>query len=119
MLDKKSIIVLKVLKKLLADASYKVVTTQDILTSIQKKDFDSDVIKDIIDYLSKQEYINLKFSEDDTYCYSLLPKGRILLEQDRSKRKDSDFGIKQYALIMLASMLGSLLAMVLLFSFTL
>lgn len=119
MLDKKSIIVLKALKRLLADASYKVVTAQEVASSIQKKDYDQDTIKETIDYLSKQEYINLKFSEDDTYCYSMLPKGRISLEQVGSKRKETDLSFKQYVFIALASMVGSILAIVFFFSLTL
>ena len=118
MLDKQSIIVLKVLKKLLADSSYKVITTQEIKSNLSvRKDFDEDSISEIIDYLDKQEYINLKFSEDNTYCYSLLPKARILLEQENGKvRKPKEFDLKQYVFIMLASMIGSMLALILFFS---
>lgn len=120
MLDKKSIIVLKALKKLLADSSYKVVTVSEVLAALgQKKDFDADSIKEVIDFLDKQDYINLKFSEDETYCYSLLPKARILLEQNGTKQNSNvEFGIKQYAFIMLASMIGSLIALILFFSLT-
>lgn len=120
MLDKKSIIVLKVLKKLLADSSYKVVTTQDIKASLgQRKDYDLDSIREIIDYLGKQDYINLKFSEDNTYCYSLLPKARILLEQDGKKPSvTQEHNLKHYVFVMLASMIGSMLALIIFFSLT-
>ena len=88
MLDKKTTAVLKVLGKLGEDCAYKVVTVEEILGSISSRNqYDADSIKQIIEFLRKQEYIVLKFEEDATFCYSLLPKARIYLEQDTAKVK--------------------------------
>ena len=88
MLDKKTTAVLKVLGKLGEDCAYKVVTVEEILTSISSRSqYDADSIKQIIEYLCKQEYIVLKFEEDATFCYSLLPKARIYLEQNSTSAK--------------------------------
>ncbi len=88
MLDKKTTSVLKVLGKLGEDSAYKVVTVDEILSSLTSRNqYDADSIKQIIEYLCKQEYIVLKFEEDLTFCYSLLPKARIYLEQDSVKVK--------------------------------
>ena len=88
MLDKKTTAVLKVLGKLSEASAYKVVTVEEILTALTSRNqYDSDGIKQIIEYLCKQEYIVLKFEEDLTFCYSLLPKARIYLEQDNTKTK--------------------------------
>jgi len=88
MLDKKTTSVLKVLGKLGEDCAYKVVTVEEILSSLNSRSqYDADSIKQIIEFLRKQEYIVLKFEEDSTFCYSLLPKARIYLEQDNVKVK--------------------------------
>lgn len=88
MLDKKTTAVLKVLGKLGEDSAYKVVTVEEILSTLtSRSQYDVDGIKQIIEYLCKQEYIILKFEEDSTFCYSLLPKARIYLEQDGAKAK--------------------------------
>lgn len=88
MLDKKTTAILKVLGKLGEDSAYKVITVNEIFTALpSKSQYDSDSIKQTIEYLCKQEFIVLKFEEDETFCYSLLPKARIYLEQDMSKDK--------------------------------
>ena len=88
MLDKKTTAVLKVLGKLGEDCAYKVITVEEILSSIPSRNqYDADMITQIIEFLCKQEYIVLKFEEDVTFCYSLLPKARIYLEQETAKVK--------------------------------
>ena len=88
MLDKKTTTVLKVLGKLGEDSAYKVITVDEILSTLSSRSqYDADSVKQIIEFLCKQEYIVLKFEEDTTFCYSLLPKARIYLEQDNVKVK--------------------------------
>ena len=88
MLDKKTTSILKVLGKLGEDCAYKVITVDEVLSALpSKSQYDSDSVKQTIEYLCKQEFIVLKFEEDVTFCYSLLPKARIYLEQDSPKEK--------------------------------
>ena len=110
MLDKKTTAVLKVLGKLGEDSAYKVVTVDEILgTLTSKSQYDADSIKQIIEYLCKQEYIILKFEEDATFCYSLLPKARIYLEQEgaKGKVKKQHLPYGWIVLCMIACMVGS------------
>lgn len=121
MLDKKTINVLKVLNKLSKDTAYKVITADEVLSYLaNKSQYDFDIIKQIIEFLEKQEYINIKFSEENTYCYSLLPKARIFLEQEitKPKTKKINFNITSYVFIMLASFIGSMLAILTFFYVT-
>ena len=120
MLDKKTTAVLKVLGKLGEDSAYKVVTVDEVLSALSSKSqYDTDTIKQIIGYLRKQEFIVLKFEEDSTICYSLLPKARIYLEQESSKNKVK----KQHLpygwiiLCMLACTVGSFVANLLFYYF--
>ena len=87
MLDKKTTTVLQTLGKLSGDSAYKVITVEEVLGSLPAKAYDSDSVKETIDFLNKQEYIVIKFEEDFTFCYSLLPKARIFLETETSKGK--------------------------------
>lgn len=88
MLDKKTTAVLKVLGKIGEDSAYKVITVDEVLTALpSRSQYDNDSIKQTIEYLCKQEFIVLKFEEDVTFCYSLLPKARIYLEQEGTKNK--------------------------------
>jgi len=114
MLDKKSLTLLKVLNKLSVGTAYKVVTSDELISTLpQKSLYNNDTIKEILDFLEKQEYINIKFSEENTYCYSLLPKARIYLEQEGSKNKNkaNKPAIYSYLFNMIASFVGTTLAM--------
>ena len=114
MLDKKSLVLLKTLNKLAAGTAYKVITAEELIASLtQKSLYDYDTIKETLDFLEKQEYINIKFSEENTYCYSLLPKARIYLEQDGSKlkQKNPKLSITTYIFNMISSFVGTFLAM--------
>ena len=105
MLDKKTTAVLKVLGKLGEDCAYKVVTVDEILSSLNSRNqYDTDSIKQIIEFLQKQEYIVLKFREDITFCYSLLPKARIYLEQNNTNAKPKKQRISYSWLILCAFM---------------
>lgn len=118
MLDKKSTAVLKSLNKLSEGCTYKVVTSDEIIMNLSQKNlYDHDNIKEIIDFLNKHEYLNLKFSEENTYCYTLLPKARIYLEQSisNSKPKKMQFQMQTYVFIMIASFIGTMLAMLIFF----
>lgn len=121
MLDKKTTLVLKTLNKLSEGSAYKVVTAEEILSNLNaKSQFDIDSIKQIMEFLEKQEYITIKFSEDNTYCFSLSPKGRISLEQNgsKTKQKKTNLPILTYLYVMLASFAGSLLALLIFFYLT-
>lgn len=116
MLDKKSISVLKALKILADDNSFKVVTLDDISSNLSQP-IDIDTIKQTIDFLYKQEYINIKFSEDNTYCYSILPKTHEAFNQGAKVKsnKNKKHIILNYVFTALASFVGSLVALLVFF----
>ncbi len=118
MLDKKSINVLKALNKLADGTAYKVTTSEEILSVLnQRSQYDFDTIRQIVDFLEKQEYINIKFSEENTYCYSLLPKARIVLEQETGKNrtKKSSNTFLHYIFTAIASLVGTMIALIVFF----
>ncbi len=121
MLDKKTNAVLKVLNRLTEGNTYKVVSGDDIISNLtQKSLYDREIIKQSMEFLEKQQYINIKFSEENTYCYSLLPKARIYLEQDvvKPNNKKRNFDLMNYVYVMIASFIGAILAMLVFFYLT-
>ncbi len=111
MLDKNAFTILKVLNKL-ADADYKVITVEEIISAnTSKLNFDEESVKQIILFLSKQEYINIKFSEDNTYCYSVLPKAKQLIEQGSPKKARNKTPYLCYLIVGLSAFIGTLLAL--------
>ena len=120
MLDKNTVSVLRLLNKLTEGNAYKVITGDEILSHLSKSQFDLDVIKQIIEFLEKQQYLNIKFSEENTYCYSLLPKAKIYLEQEQTKAgtKKNNQQLMTYVYIMLASFIGTMLALLVFFYLT-
>ena len=121
MLDKKTAIVLRSLDKLSEGCAYKVITASEILSSIsQKSQFDSEAIKQCVEFLEKQQYLNIKFCEENTYCYSLLPKAKIYLEQEQSKTniKKSNHQMLTYVYMMIASFIGTRFALLVFFYLT-
>lgn len=121
MLDKKTTIILHILNKLTESSAYKVVTIDEVLSNISpKSQFDIETIKQGIEFLEKQQYINIKFSEENTYCYSLMPKARIYLEQETQKTiiKKNTNNLMMYIYIMIASFIGTMLALLIFFYIT-
>lgn len=121
MLDKKSVSVLKVLSKLAEGTAYKVVTSDEIIANLTaKSQYDVDGVNQILEYLEKQDYINIKFSEGHTFCYALLPKARIYLEQETGKapkQKKNQYNILNYVFVMISAFIGTMLALLIFFSF--
>ncbi len=121
MLDKKTNAVLKALNKLSEGSAYKVITIDDVLNILtQKSQYDNESIKQILNFLETQQYINIKFSEENTYCYSLLPKARIYLEQETGKNKAKKPATPwlNYLFTLLASFIGTMLALFIFFYVT-
>ena len=121
MLDKKTTLILKTLNKLTEGNAYKVITTEEILANLsQKSQYDLETIKQSVEFLEKQQYLNIKFSEGNTYCYSLMPKARIYLEQEKTKLtpKKNNNQIMMYVYIMIASFIGTMFALLIFFYLT-
>lgn len=121
MLDKNSTLVLRVLKKLSEGNAYKVVTSDEVLSHLNSKyQINLNIISQIIEFLDKEQYINIKFSEKNTYCYSLLPKAKIYLEQEKTRitSQKSNQSISFYLYIMIASFIGTMFSLLIFFYLT-
>lgn len=87
MLDKVTSNVLNAINENCKDNSYVIIKSSDINMYLsQKKQLDNESIKETVDYLAEREYIKLKYSDEETYCLTMLPKGRLFSE-DRKEQK--------------------------------
>ncbi len=81
MLDKKTSITLKVLNLICEDDVYKVVDYDNLISHFPKKvKCSKEMLEDSLNYLKAGQYIDIKYSQDDTYCLTVMPKGKLILE---------------------------------------
>ena len=117
MLDIKSKIVLKILQKECPNGAYNLVEAKDIISAMPTKyRVDNDGLNHILIYLERQEYISIKYDEEDVFCLCVLPFGNEVLENDykqKSERKNSPrlwfILLLSFAFSVLGSLLGCLL----------
>ncbi len=82
MLNKKSLKVLKVLSSICEDGTYKVIEYENLIQKLSiEKNSSKMVIDQILDNLKVCQYIDIKYAENNTYCLSVLPKGRMIIEE--------------------------------------
>lgn len=84
MLEKKVSSILSAVNEQVRDNEYVVIKNEDILPFVDKKlEFTGEEIKDAIDQLNEREFIKLKYSDETTYCLTVLPKGRTYKEENK------------------------------------
>ena len=108
MLSKNCMSVYDVLKRLSANGGYKVVTVGEILNSLNKS-FTTASVKQHMETLAREGYINIKFSEDETYCYTITKVNKN--EDDIKDTHHSHSNTLNYLFVALASFIGSMVAL--------
>jgi hypothetical protein len=64
-----------------------VLKNEDIAPRLGKKIKVTDEdIKEIINRLAEREYIKLKYSEEGTYCLTMLSKGKLFNESEKERK---------------------------------
>lgn len=86
MIDIKSKIVLKILAKECPNGAYKIVDTSDIISAMPNKyKVDSEGLKHVLIYLERQDYISIKYDDENLYCIAVLPYGYEICENNNQK----------------------------------
>ena len=116
MLDKQTSILLANLNSICQDGSYKVIDKKDLINLNSKKNkLNEDSLKAMIDHLKERDYLSIKYSDDNVYCLSVLPKGRLFDEKSKElakeKRKYNKLIIVTLSLSSIASFIGAFCAM--------
>ena len=120
MLDIKSKLVLKILQKECPNGSFSLVEARDIISAMPiKYRVDLDGLDNILIYLERQEYISIKYDEENVYCLCVLPFGNEVLEND-GKQKSEGKSPRLWLVILavcLSAFVGSVLGCILSYHF--
>jgi hypothetical protein len=84
MLDKRTAQLLLKLVKLCQDGSYKIVDKSELSADKTAKSITE--ADRIVSYLRDNELIDVKYTDENVYCLTVLPKGRIAIENLRHSR---------------------------------
>ena len=87
MLDKRTLKLLIYVTRICEDGSFKVIENEDLARAVSSK-ADLETIRPILKYLRDSEMIDIKYSDENKYCLSVLPKGRVYIETYHEKRRE-------------------------------
>lgn len=100
--------ILKALQKECHGSGYKVIDKSDIISSLPAKHRVSDESLDhIINSLERDEYIHIKYDDENVYCLCILSAGNQISERKQKKEKPKNWLF--IILVMLFSLIGGLL----------
>ena len=118
MLDKQTVVLLDNLNNLCQDGNYKVLDKNDLINNYSKKyKINQDSLNDMIEHLQQRNYINVKYSDDNVYCLTVLPKGRLFEEKNKElqneRKKYNKLIITAMSLSCISAFVGAFCAMIL------
>jgi len=113
MLNKNTSELLKYLTTEIKDDTFKVLEISQIIKNLSN--LSRDELKEILDYLTERNYINVKYCDNDVYCIGVLPKGRLHNEEELNGKKEKKVFKYMFIIYMLLSFgsafLGTMLAL--------
>lgn len=90
MLDKRSEALLRIINKECNEGSYRVLEVDDLIRLMPKKfKVDFDTISQLMGYLKTGEYVSVKYSDNEVFCVSPLPRGRRIFEVEQEEKNSS------------------------------
>ncbi len=82
MLNKTTATTLKVLNVICEDDTYKVIDYSNLISQFPNKfKCSKDELEQSLEFLRAGQFIDIKYSENETYCLAVLPKGKMILEE--------------------------------------
>ena len=82
MLDKRTALLLGQLNTICLDETYKVIEIKELCSKMPSKlKVNSQSLLESIKHLVERNYISLKYFDEDVFCLSILPKGRLFKEK--------------------------------------
>lgn len=80
-----SIKILDALFDLCEGESYVILDQEDITASFPEHSFETDELTEILESLTVEGFIDLKYADNTSYCVAMRTKGRTLIKQSREK----------------------------------
>lgn len=97
MLDKRTSALLQSINDFCSSGTYKIFSEEDFLADFpQQWGVTAESLGQMLDYLSENGYINVKYSGGGMYCICPLPLGRGYCEQEAEKRSDCVAQLKYF-----------------------
>jgi len=96
-----------------SDGSYKIIEKSELVKEVRgTKDFTA--LDQMVRYLSDNEMIDVKYSDDKVHCLTVLPKGRALVEGVRRKNRTATRIERKFMVILIlgcfaASVIGAMI----------
>lgn len=110
MLDIKSNLVLKILKKECHGQEYKIIEKTDIIYALPVKyRVSEEALDHIITYLERSECIHVKYDDENVYCLCILPYGEQINENDKADKKKKNKNITIIILTFISALLGGII----------
>jgi DNA-binding MarR family transcriptional regulator len=83
MIDKRTAQLLTKLNQLCADGSYKIIEKTELRQPHNSADISA--VTQMIRYLQDNEFIDVKYTDENVFCLTVLPKGRVAVENVKNK----------------------------------
>jgi len=113
MLDKRSAKLLLYLARICEDGSFKIVEAAEITKAVSPT-AELETIRPMLKFLQDNEMIDIKYSDASKFSLSVLPKGRVFVETQSSKRTAITLSRRMVLLLVAgmfaAAFVGALLA---------
>ena len=87
MLDKFGFELLNILNEYSESGDYIVLEYEDIFSRFKKSKINKEILTNTLNYLVQNEYIKIKFKDDDEICFYTLTKARMIKETDEIRVK--------------------------------
>jgi hypothetical protein len=88
LLDKRTSALMSMINEECNEGSFKVLEIEDIIASLPKRyKLDRVNLKQMMDFLVERDFLEVKYYDDNEYCLSPMPKGRLYHEQAREEKK--------------------------------
>ena len=105
MLDKRTSALLQTITDFCSSGTYKIFSEEDFLAAFPERwGVTAESLCQMLDYLSENGYINIKYSGGGMYCICPLPLGRGYCEQEADKKSECILQLKYF---MSAAFFGS------------
>ena len=78
MLDKFGLKLLNVLLDAGKNGDYIVISLEDIKSYFKSNEINDTILNNTLNFLSQNDYIKIKFKDDEQICYSCLTKARLI-----------------------------------------
>ena len=103
MLDKLCKKFLRTLINYCGDNGYSIIEIAELVSVVSNK-LDQELLKKYINYLTDNEYIDVKYFDDKQICLAILPKARVQEEEAKEVRKLNHKYLRLSVLMAVASL---------------